>query len=138
MSVHEALCRTHTHYYFIGEADDVLFELGRCAYACQWLTLARSFVHESLDIMGAHGATFFNLALCLQALDELPAALEMVERALVWRRLECEKGMMADQDYSPSEQNMLELKVRLQSLCNNNTHAYEVYLLALSDQFILV
>ena len=82
-----ALDQTWRNRFVVEDAHDLAFEIATVLHRAGQLSSAAGYYRRSVELRGPHPTTFFNLALCLLDLGQLPpakAALEVVcERTLV-------------------------------------------------------
>lgn len=69
-------------FYPLGDAFDLAFELGKLLFEMAYYREAGVYFKRSLDLFGPDAATLYNLGLCHSQLQELPPALEWLEKAL--------------------------------------------------------
>ncbi|MEM7033141.1 MAG: SAM-dependent methyltransferase [Chloroflexota bacterium] len=69
-------------YYPIGEAEDVAFQLGMLLYKIDFYTAAITFFKRSLEELGPHASTYYNLSLCHVGLDNMSEAEQWIDLTL--------------------------------------------------------
>ncbi len=77
-----ALEQIWQHYFFIGDARDVAFEMGRVYYHMHDYANALRCYRTSLELFGDHHITFLNMGLCFRQINLLSDSLRHLQRAL--------------------------------------------------------
>jgi tetratricopeptide (TPR) repeat protein len=78
-----AAARVWDLYYYIGEDEDLPFDLGRLLYTADFYEEALAFFQRSLEEYGPAVGTYYNLGLCQYQLGRPASALSYIEQALV-------------------------------------------------------
>jgi tetratricopeptide (TPR) repeat protein len=81
LEVRDAALAAWTHYFHLGEAYDLAFNLGLLLYETQAYVDAHALFSESLRLYGENGATRWNLGLCEVALGKPDEAMASFRRA---------------------------------------------------------
>jgi hypothetical protein len=79
--IREAALAAWAHYYHLGEAYDLAFNLGLLLYQAHAWADARALFEASLRLAGEDGATWWNLGLCQVALGKPDAAAASFRRS---------------------------------------------------------
>lgn len=82
LALHEMVQQVWQGYLYLGEVSDVPFCLGLVLSGLGYHAEAAAFLQRSLLQHGPDAATFYNLALCYQALGQDGEAVAMVTQAL--------------------------------------------------------
>ena len=81
-AVYEMTQRVWELYYFLGEAQDIPFQLGMVLYDLGHYAAALDFFQQSLQLHGPHPSTTYNIGLCHYGLKHMAQALHYIEETL--------------------------------------------------------
>ncbi len=77
-----AVDATWANRFVLAEPHDLAFEIGTLLHRAGQLSGAAGYYRRSIELRGPHATTFFNLALCLLDLGQVPAAKRALESTL--------------------------------------------------------
>lgn len=77
-----AVDATWNNRFVLAEPHDLAFEIGTLLHRAGQLSGAAGYYRKSIELRGPHATTYFNLALCLLDLGQVPAAKRALESTL--------------------------------------------------------
>lgn len=77
-----ALDATWANRFVLADPHDLAFEIGSVLHRAGQLSGAAGYYRKSIELRGPHATTYFNLALCLLDLGQVPAARVALEKTL--------------------------------------------------------
>lgn len=99
-TLRDAVLKVWDRYYYIGEQEDVAFEVGMILYELEFFAEALGFFQQSIKTHDVDVATLFNMAVCALQIGDVQQSTQLINRIL-----------SDTPDYTPA----LELRERLQT-----------------------
>ena len=77
--VYRSMGRVLKNYYFLNRDRDIYFELGRLFFKTRDFKQAIEFYNKSIDTLGIHNVTLYNIALCYKEMGDKESALTFLK-----------------------------------------------------------
>ena len=81
-TIHDEVLQVWARYYYIGEEEDVAFEIGMILYELEYFGEALVFFQQSIKTHDVDNATLFNMAVCSLQIGNVNQSSQLIDRVL--------------------------------------------------------